>query len=183
MRLFSSLASWAALAAAAVISFPVAAASPEVRSGERPMPQIIGSVEKQGVRVRLSMQRLPFPQDGTPASVGFRQGDHVKFRFSIQDATGQPLIGAYPAAWMHPAAPSERGDPQVCKDKSNTFVSGSLFSRAELDLNVYYVVTLNDDASLTSPIRSRSARSGRSPAIPFLSASSLILAHCSANSS
>lgn len=149
MRLFSSLASWAALAAAAVISFPVAAASPEVHSGELPTPRIIGSVEKQGVRVRLSIQRLPSPQDGTPASVGFRQGDHVKFRFSIHDATGNPLSGAYPAAWMHPASPSERGDPRICKNKAGTFISGSLFSRAEMDLNVYYVVTLNDDASLS----------------------------------
>ena len=37
----------------------------------------------------------------------------------------------------------------ACRKKAETLIGGSLFAAAELDLNVYYVLALNDNATLT----------------------------------
>ena len=39
--------------------------------------------------------------------------------------------------------------PDSCTNKARTFIGGTLFSRADLDLNVYHVLTLNDDPTIT----------------------------------
>jgi YVTN family beta-propeller protein len=43
----------------------------------------------------------------------------------------------------------ESSDPAICQDKVEAFIGGSLLSQPELDLNVYYVLALNDDASIS----------------------------------
>ncbi len=73
----------------------------------------------------------------------------ARFSFQIRDTVnGAPILGAYPAAWVHPTT-SDIKPPQECQKQVETFVGGSLFSRAEIDLNQYYVLTMNDDASLS----------------------------------
>jgi DNA-binding beta-propeller fold protein YncE len=73
------------------------------------------------------------------------EGADALFRFRLADSSGAPLAGAYPAAWMdsgsHAAA--------TCEARVKELVQGSVFARAALDLNVYYVITLNDDATLS----------------------------------
>jgi DNA-binding beta-propeller fold protein YncE len=58
--------------------------------------------------------------------------------------TGSPVTGAKPAAWIDPM----RGSLS-CAEKVKDFLAGSVFSRAELDLNSFYVLALNQDATVT----------------------------------
>jgi YVTN family beta-propeller protein len=80
----------------------------------------------------------------------FREGDDVRFRFKISDtATERPVTGAYPAAWMDLVPVGANQDAKSCLKKAAAFLSESLLSKPELDLNAYYVLTLNDDATIT----------------------------------
>jgi YVTN family beta-propeller protein len=69
------------------------------------------------------------------------------------ELSGQPLSGLYPAAWMdressHPRERSQEA-PVGCRQKVGSFLAGALLSRPEVDLNVYYVLALNEDASIS----------------------------------
>ncbi len=131
----------AALGVLLVAALPMAAPpAASGASGEDPL-----TVVHQGISVRLELEHLD-PGDGPE----LMEGDDVAIRFTIADTTtGLPLSGLYPAGWMHLAEGQPAGDARLCKLKVEEFVGGSLLSRAELDLNVYYVLALNDDRSIT----------------------------------
>jgi len=104
----------------------------------------LASVEKNGISVAFSIKSLG-PETGT----GLSAGEPVSIHFTVKDSHHAPLTGLFPAAWIHPSNPQEDGSDDVCIDKAKTFIGGSLFSRAELDLNVYHVLTLNQDATIS----------------------------------
>ncbi len=80
----------------------------------------------------------------------FQEGDQVAIRFRVADTASQaPLRSLYPAAWMETLAKGETIDANNCVKKVKAFLSGSLFSQADIDLNVFYVVSLNQDATIT----------------------------------
>jgi YVTN family beta-propeller protein len=101
----------------------------------------------EGIAIDFTLQHV-LPRTDPPV---LQEGDNVRVRFAITDtATGTPLTGLYPYAWMdlRPAeGPST--DPRMCVKKAGLFTNSSLFSKAELDLNVYYVLALNDDPTIT----------------------------------
>jgi YVTN family beta-propeller protein len=100
--------------------------------------------EHQGIAVDLSVEPL------TETDGALVEGQPARFRFRITDTTtGLPLSGVYPAAWMDLFVKGIEADAASCERKVEELVGGSLFSQAELDLNVFYVVALNDDATLT----------------------------------
>jgi len=103
------------------------------------------TVIDEGIQVKFSLEHVDPDKD----PMVFTQNDNVLFRFEITDTLSKKAVaGAAPAAWMEPMAKS--GDQVVeCGKKITSFLSGTLFSRAELDLNVFYVLVMNDDASIT----------------------------------
>ncbi|MCI0490856.1 MAG: YncE family protein [Blastocatellia bacterium] len=104
-------------------------------------------VVREGIEIDFSLEFLHPPERPSPK---LREGDDVVFRFRVTDAaTGTPLRGAYPAAWMDLHPEGEKSTPETCRKKVQNFIGGSIFSKAELDLNAYYVVTLNADATLS----------------------------------
>ena len=104
-------------------------------------------IVREGIAVDFTVEH----HDPRKAKMGeFREGDDVIFRFKISDtATGSPLASVKPAAWVSRVVKDEQTDRQKCTDKIGVFVRGSLLNRADLDLNVYYVLVLNDDASIS----------------------------------
>ena len=55
----------------------------------------------------------------------------------------------YPAAWLDHLVEGIEQDAQSQEAKVEQFAGGSLFAQAEVDLNVYYVLALNDDATIS----------------------------------
>ncbi len=99
-------------------------------------------VNYQGLQVICDLQHL----QPTMTPEIFREGEEILFQFTITDTvTGQGLSGVYPAAWL---AREELGKQSSCGKKIEAFLTGSILNQADLDLNVYYVLTLNDDASI-----------------------------------
>jgi len=103
------------------------------------------TVIHEGIKVTFSLEHVDPSKDPQI----FTQHDDVSFRFTIIDTlSNKPITGAAPAAWMEPMANVEDQTAE-CGKKISSFLSGTLFNRAELDLNVFYVLVMNDDASIT----------------------------------
>lgn len=63
-------------------------------------------------------------------------------------ASGRALSGAQPAAWMLARRSEAVASERSCEDKAAALVSGSLGARADIDLNGYRLLTLNQDNTL-----------------------------------
>jgi YVTN family beta-propeller protein len=102
---------------------------------------------QEGISVELSMETL---QADKNANGNFCEGDDVLFRFRITDtATGSPVTGANPAAWMSRRSDDKRSPNETCAEKVQKFLSGTIFAQADLDMNIFHVLALNDDATIT----------------------------------
>jgi YVTN family beta-propeller protein len=105
------------------------------------------TIEKNGIRINFEVAHIGVP-DGGRAS--FQEDDLVLFRFAISDTTANaPIAGVFPAAWLDLRRNDEIPAANSCEVKAQKFITGGTFSQAALDLNVYYVLTLNDDATIS----------------------------------
>lgn len=86
------------------------------------------------------------------------EGEQAILRLSIKDATtGEPLSSLNPALWLDLDKPvlQEKGGRSIsCKEKIGLYLQGSLSYRPDLDLSSYFILSLNNDASIsvTDPI-------------------------------
>jgi DNA-binding beta-propeller fold protein YncE len=79
-----------------------------------------------------------------------KEGQETVIRFRLSDqATGTPLAGASPAAWLDSvAAARTAGSGATCTETVEQLLGGSFFRRPAVDLNAYKVLALNDDATV-----------------------------------
>ncbi len=67
-------------------------------------------------------------------------------RLHFTDAmSGRPYTGVRPAAWIQARRSQQVANEQSCEDKARQFTGASLGARADIDLNTYRLVTLNQD--------------------------------------
>jgi YVTN family beta-propeller protein len=130
-----------------VFTFIASMALAPVAVAEEPKPAAGGQkVVKDGIVLELSVQ----PVDG---KAPLMEGQDARVSLKVSDAaTGNPLTGLYPGAWMDSVAakPGMQNEPPAdCKKKVEAFIGGSILSRPALDLNVYYVLALNQDATIS----------------------------------
>jgi hypothetical protein len=102
---------------------------------------------REGIAVEFTM--TPVAAGDRPAGE-VREGDDVLFRFQITEtATGSGLAKLHPAAWVVASRPGEPKDPRATARQVASFIRGNRTAPPELDLNVYYVLALNQDATVT----------------------------------
>lgn len=105
-------------------------------------------VQVGGLAVELSVAPVA-PAAGVPAGE-LREGADAVFHLKITDsATGTPVTGVSPAAWVESLVQAPLTESRSCKDTVEELISGSVLSRPEIDLNAYQVLALNDDASIS----------------------------------
>lgn len=113
----------------------------------QPGPAIRQKVVKEGIAVELEVE----PIQGDV----LMEGEYARVRLKFSDtATGSPMSGIYPGGWMDRLGTKPgmvEGEEGVidCKKKVESFLGGSILSRPELDLNVYFVLALNQDATIS----------------------------------
>lgn len=74
----------------------------------------------------------------------------VSLTIRVDDSHGVPMAGVVPAAWMSLRNINDhRPEASRCKEKIATFTAGNVFVRPEVDFNVFHVLGLNDDATIT----------------------------------
>ena len=76
------------------------------------------------------------------------RGDRARIRFEINDAeTGEPVEGLYPGAWMDHSA--DKDASLSCREKTGMYLSGNTGIRPLLDMNSYFVMVMNNDATIS----------------------------------
>lgn len=116
-----------------------------VSSAATTAPQVAPQrVEREGVSVEFLP--IPFP----PGNAGSRpmEGEDLLLRFSIRGTDGSRLTGVRPAAWIDARDPRAEPGASPCREKVQSFLAGSLRARPQVDLNSYYVITLNAEPSI-----------------------------------
>lgn len=111
---------------------------------------------KAGAEQRLARNGVVVEFSAKPAESSQRElmeGGFADVRFRIVDeASGQPLKGVKPGAWMDMAQVIQNrdgGEQKACKDKVALYLKGVVGIRPMLDLNSYFVVLMNKDASIS----------------------------------
>ncbi|MHC8350141.1 YncE family protein [Pseudomonas sp. RT4P38] len=101
---------------------------------------------RDGVSVALEVR--PLAEDGV-----LREGGFADVRFRVTDsASGQPMSGVNPGAWLDPetvAADKAQGREHSCKSRVGVFLKSSIGARPLLDLNSYFLLVMNRDASVS----------------------------------
>ena len=101
---------------------------------------------RDGVSVAFEVK--PLAEDGV-----VREGEFADVRFRVSDsASGQPLSGVNPGAWVDPeavAADQAQGREHSCKSRVGVFLKSSIGARPLLDLNSYFLLVMNRDASVS----------------------------------
>lgn len=110
---------------------------------ERGGSQALHRLSRDGVNVEFEARPL--------AGGELKEGGFANIRFKLSDQTsGQPLSGMAPGAWIDSAQSAPAGDrEQSCKARVALFLKSSIGARPLLDLNSYFLLMLNNDASLT----------------------------------
>src|SRR5215204_1261679 len=102
-------------------------------------------IEREGVEVEFTIE--PIKEPGKPSEL--LEAKEAIVRFKIHDkASKTPLSGVKPAVWL-----TQRGeggtDEKQCRENIQSYLQGSLRSRPDVDLNTYYLLTLNEEANLS----------------------------------
>jgi DNA-binding beta-propeller fold protein YncE len=92
---------------------------------------------------------VEFGTETASSSSPARSGDDVHFRFRVSDTAGTPLQGLHPAAWLDLRRSARPTDVGNCTRKVANFLGDSLLSVPAVDLNAWYVLAMNEDASIS----------------------------------
>ncbi|MBF6037669.1 YncE family protein [Pseudomonas sp. P154a] len=142
------IASGALVLGVALISLGVWRTVPPSMLSEVALPNTWSgqSLSRDGVSVALEVK--PLATDGV-----LREGEFADVQFRVKDSTsGQPLSGVNPGAWLDPetvAADQAQGREQSCKSRVGVFLKSSIGARPLLDLNSYFLLVMNRDASVS----------------------------------
>lgn len=101
------------------------------------------ALTRDGVTVQLTVSPA-----GTSEPGPIRAVDPVAVEFGISDAnTGTPLKGVALSAWMDLQKGGQ--DALTCSEKVRSWLGGRLAFRPEVDLNVWQLITLNKEPTLS----------------------------------
>lgn len=126
-------------------NYKVTPASPSGKTA--PALSISQRFEKEGILVEFSLTSIKGDSGKDPGLVA---GADAAVIFRVTDkSTGQPIRGLHPNAWINPRAAGHPPNEDECKDNIRAFMGGSLAARADLDLNGYSMLTLNNDNTIT----------------------------------
>lgn len=99
----------------------------------------------KGVRVEFAVE----PSYGSAGeSKPILEGEYAEVRFRITDATtGSPVSALEPAVWISRV---EGMDADLsCRDRISRYIQGMLSFQADIDLNKYFILVMNNDQSIS----------------------------------
>ena len=106
--------------------------------------QSASTIVKEGIAVTFEPDAIAGP--GTP----IHSHEDARFTFRISDtASENPLQGLRPAAWLDLRRSKDPTDAQACTRKVAAFLGDNLLSVPAVDLNAWYVLAMNEDASIS----------------------------------
>lgn len=154
--LIFSLPAWSGLFGASTLAEEptgqgIAPAESSAKNADEPKGGDV--VTRKGIRVEFSMVGGGGPAgaeaDGmqNEATGTIREGDLAEIRFRITDeVSGQPVSPLEPAVWVRRAGGL---DGLSCREQIGRYLQGLLSFQADVDLNKYFLLILNDDSTIS----------------------------------
>src|SRR5690348_562213 len=84
-----------------------------------------------------------------------KAGEDVNIKFKVTDTnTGTPVKGLGLSAWLTLRTGDKAPDVTQCREKIQSYLTGSMRARPDVDLNSYYILALNKspDISVIDPL-------------------------------
>jgi len=132
------------LAASATV---VGAQAADLTGPPQDVPVNAEHIIREGVAVSFSATPV------NPASDAIVEGEFANIEFRIEGAEdGKPLQGVYPGVWIdltQTADGERKGSTFECRTRVGQYLQGLVGMRPMIDLNSYYVLVLNQDASIS----------------------------------
>ena len=139
------------------VSNPIPPADPRTASvppsmsttGESPWPPgaTASSVSHEGVTIDVMV--APVQMSGNGPAPPVRAGDDVRLRIRVRDTNGQALPSTKLSAWLVARQGDSPLRPPALSRRVAALTAGDRLAPPEIDFNQYYVVALNDDATVT----------------------------------
>jgi len=105
------------------------------------------TIVDKGIRITFDATQVAAPAQ---RGESFQEGDAMRFRFTLTDPAGKvPIRGATTRAWLSLRREGEIPAANSPKIKASRFITGGIFGQADLDLNSFYVLALNSDATIS----------------------------------
>jgi YVTN family beta-propeller protein len=152
-RTLAVLTTTATLLAAADVARAASPSSSRTSGGAAPAPERSSAgaaapqrLVRDSVAVEFSVEK------GGDAGAPMLEGEYADIRFRITDAaTGKPLSALDPAAWIDVAGglSGGAGGQAECREKVGLYLRGLVGIRPMADLNSYFLLVLNGDATIS----------------------------------
>ena len=120
-----------------------------VQAQEAKPPAAPHKIVEQGIAIEFTAEPL------TPKVTTIRAAEDVSVKFKVTDTTtGTPVKGLGLSAWISLRPADKASEPAQCREKIQSYLTGSLRTRPDVDLNSYYVLALNKspDISVIDPL-------------------------------
>ncbi len=127
-----------------LLLFAIAAKAQEAKPPATPQKII-----EQGIAIEFTAD--PLAQKATT----IRAAEDVNITFKVTDTTtGTPVKGLGLSAWISMRPIDKATETAQCREKIQSYLTGSLRTRPDVDLNSYYVLALNKspDISVIDPL-------------------------------
>ena len=121
-------------------------------SAQEPTPKKTTQTQKiveQGVAIEFTAEPLVQNVDS------IRAAEDVSVKFKVTDTTtGTPVKGLGLSAWISLREGTKGTEPAQCREKIQSYLTGSMRARPDVDLNSYYILALNKspDISVIDPL-------------------------------
>ena len=101
-------------------------------------------IVEQGIAIEFTAD--PLAQNAKT----IRAAEDVNVTFRVTDTTtGTPVKGLGLSAWINMRPKDKATEPAQCREKIQSFLTGSMRMRPDVDLNSYYVLALNKSADIS----------------------------------
>lgn len=119
-------------------------AKPSAEPPEAKHPAAPQKIVEQGIAIEFTADPL------APNAKTIRAAEDVNVRFKVTDTTtGTPVKGLGLSAWINMRPKDKPTEPAQCREKIQSYLTGSLRMRPDVDLNSYYVLALNKSADIS----------------------------------
>lgn len=113
----------------------------QAQEPKKPGPQ---KIVEQGIAIEFTADPL------TRNATTIKAAEDVNVKFKVTDTTtGTPVKGLGLSAWISMRPPEKATEPAQCREKIQSYLTGSLRNRPDVDLNSYYVLALNKSADIS----------------------------------
>src|SRR5712691_1038409 len=102
-------------------------------------------IVRQGITVEFKIE-----PSGREKTGDLLEGDDATVRFKITESnTGQPISRLHPSGWIDLKKTGPVPDERQCREKVQSFLQTSFNRRADIDLNSYFILTLNHEPNVS----------------------------------